>query len=655
MRFLQALTCVGIVLASSFAQAQTGITSYIDGFDGGNPAPTVFHQIVAGDFEDGDGDTDVERQGWRAVRMANLESFGGALTNRNGGGFGTNANAEGDNYIRLDTDRTTAPAGVPDSFVVGELPGQYNIFQFDLRYDAFPPEDPNNPGSGLIEPRLQGAAFFQGGVTRSANYLSNSELQALKDANDTSFHTYTIVRDFNSSDWGAVQDVLRVDPADGISRFDAVGTSAVLGTKFTIDNIVLGRTTSTEAFPAIEVSVPNIIKNGDVSAVSNAVFTVDRPDTFDINGGNGHYGPFRGSSGDVDHWTPYNNNPNGIVEAVNGPDGTGLNLTHSTLGIQGSWYLDTHWNGGTEQFSLNSAAGYLNGMMQTDILNGVTIDPGKTYELRFDLDFLDRPSSNPNTTFTVALTTGADPTDLGSTVTGGVFSQNVGVLTTGDTHTLTISGADLLAAQNGSNPVNLVLQTVNTSGIFGFPGGTVVPDDHRDVQTVSQMNPDNFFLGVEFTSQPGDVNKDGVVTQADVALAELYLAGNGGESAAKRQDDLFNAPSAPFRSEILASLNLNDFNLDNTGASMDYFDQADVDAIAALVTTGPGDFDGDGDVDGADFLGWQRSAPSQIPVWQANYGVGALSAASAVPEPTAFVLTGLFALTAVTAHGRRRS
>ncbi|MEQ8211382.1 MAG: hypothetical protein RH917_16275 [Lacipirellulaceae bacterium] len=652
MKFLQALTCIGVLLVASSAQAQTGITSFIDGFDGGTPAPTVFHQTVAGDFEDGDGDTDVERQGWRPVRMANLESFGGALTNRNGGGFGTNTTGEGDNYIRLDTDRTTALPGVPDNFVVGELPGQFNVFQFDLRYDQFPPEDPNNPGSGLIEPRLKGAAFFQGAVTRSANFLSNSGLQALKDANDTSFHTYTIVRDFNSSDWGAVQDVLRVDPADGISRFDAVGTSAVLGTKFTIDNIVLGRTTSTEAFPAIPVSVQNIVKNGDVSAVSNAVFTVDRPDTFDITGGNGNYGPFRGSSGDVDHWTPYNNNPNGIVEAVNGPDGTGLNLTHSTLGIQGSWYLDTHWNGGTEQFSLNSAAGYVNGMMQADILNGVTIDAGKTYELRFDLDFLDRPSANPNTTFTVALTTGADPTDLGSTVTGGVFSQNVGLLTTGDTHTLSISGADLLAAQNGSNPVNLVLQTVNTTGIFGFPNGTVVPDDHRDPQTVTQMNPDNFFLGQVFTPQAGDVNKDGVVTQADVNLATDYLNGNGGETAAKRQNDLANAPSAPFASEILASLNLTDFDL--TGD--DFFDQADVDAIAALVTTSPGDFDGNGDFDGADFLGLQQTDASQIPDWEASYGTSSTVASNAaVPEPTSLALVAFLSFTVVTTSGRLRS
>jgi hypothetical protein len=58
----------------------------------------------------------------------------------------------------------------------------------------------------------------------------------------------------------------------------------------------------------------------------------------------------------------------------------------------------------------------------------------------------------------------------------------------------------------------------------------------------------------------------------------------------------------------------------------------------------PGDFDLDGDVDGRDFLLWQRgSSPDPLSAndladWQANYGVGALAvssavAASQVPEP----------------------
>jgi hypothetical protein len=47
-----------------------------------------------------------------------------------------------------------------------------------------------------------------------------------------------------------------------------------------------------------------------------------------------------------------------------------------------------------------------------------------------------------------------------------------------------------------------------------------------------------------------------------------------------------------------------------------------------------GDFDADGDVDGRDFLVWQRNpSVGDLADWQANYGMGELSASTAVPEP----------------------
>jgi fibronectin-binding autotransporter adhesin len=63
-----------------------------------------------------------------------------------------------------------------------------------------------------------------------------------------------------------------------------------------------------------------------------------------------------------------------------------------------------------------------------------------------------------------------------------------------------------------------------------------------------------------------------------------------------------------------------------------------VTTLGAPITT-PGDFDNDGDVDGRDFLVWQRNtAVGDLADWQANYGTGALTAAvaassTAVPEP----------------------
>ena len=69
-----------------------------------------------------------------------------------------------------------------------------------------------------------------------------------------------------------------------------------------------------------------------------------------------------------------------------------------------------------------------------------------------------------------------------------------------------------------------------------------------------------------------------------------------------------------------------------TGASFDR---------SAFETEGvTGDFDGDDDVDGRDFLAWQRGespnplSSSDLLDWQGNYGFGPLAATTAVPEPS---------------------
>jgi len=74
----------------------------------------------------------------------------------------------------------------------------------------------------------------------------------------------------------------------------------------------------------------------------------------------------------------------------------------------------------------------------------------------------------------------------------------------------------------------------------------------------------------------------------------------------------------------------------------------------------PGDFDSDQDVDGADFLKWQRNfgAPgydaASLATWKANFGATAAAAAvGAVPEPVGALL-GLMAAGAVAAVRRRQ-
>jgi hypothetical protein len=81
-------------------------------------------------------------------------------------------------------------------------------------------------------------------------------------------------------------------------------------------------------------------------------------------------------------------------------------------------------------------------------------------------------------------------------------------------------------------------------------------------------------------------------------------------------------------------------------------------SVSTLVlhSTGlPGDFDVDGDVDGNDFLVWQRNqSVGNLADWRAHFGVGGASpAADAVPEPSSLALA-LACAAAVAGAGRRR-
>lgn len=89
-------------------------------------------------------------------------------------------------------------------------------------------------------------------------------------------------------------------------------------------------------------------------------------------------------------------------------------------------------------------------------------------------------------------------------------------------------------------------------------------------------------------------------------------------------------------------------------AGFDNFNPADKPVLNITLLT-PGDFNLDGDVDGNDFLKWQRGespdplSASDLLDWQNNYGTTAtLAAITSVPEPTTlcFVLLGALGLLA---------
>ena len=159
------------------------------------------------------------------------------------------------------------------------------------------------------------------------------------------------------------------------------------------------------------------------------------------------------------------------------------------------------------------------------------------------------------------------------------FSPHIGpyggwniVVTNRDTGTLVLSvpGVEALVEQTPQNHYIELIATSNdqvsydnirlelAQGVEPFP--EIVAD------------PPDLFIPV------GDVSKDGVLNGADLALARAYLSGDGGESAADRQEVLISSHGYT-SAEALAELNLTDFDLNGD----DFFDAADVAIIEALV------------------------------------------------------------------------
>jgi len=145
--------------------------------------------------------------------------------------------------------------------------------------------------------------------------------------------------------------------------------------------------------------------------------------------------------------------------------------------------------------------------------------------------------------------------------------------------------------------------------VFDPATGTIIYSE------LEAMNPGIFNPGTQVIFTRGDINGDGVVNSSDIT-------------------DLADAIAAPTA--------LLDEWYDLTADGV--INNDDLTELQGIIGTTPGDFDGDGDVDGTDFLVWQRTdgSSSGLSDWQNNYGSGSLVALStsstSVPEPTSLIL-----------------
>lgn len=109
-----------------------------------------------------------------------------------------------------------------------------------------------------------------------------------------------------------------------------------------------------------------------------------------------------------------------------------------------------------------------------------------------------------------------------------------------------------------------------------------------------------------------------------------------------------------------SSINLPDLSAFNRGWQIN--STATAISLQVVSLGSSGDYDHDGDVDGADLLVWQRggslspNSPADLVAWRTNFGFGAVTpAATAVPEPSSRLLFSFTLAVAAAAKTRRRS
>jgi len=260
------------------------------------------------------------------------------------------------------------------------------------------------------------------------------------------------------------------------------------------------------------------------------------------------------------------------------------------------------------------------------------------------------------------------PNDLGGTVTGNGITLTYG----GDIPNITEAsyGTDSLNRYNFFTPQSLVNTAdwgqcnepfefnCDSSGIMevgarSSSAGIHEPDPDTSIEidvsglTIGKTYRLQFLMDLVAETRIMTIVHDGQSTPW-LSTGELLTEGdNGLEGGAIAAN--FDHPGHDGLDEHGHSV-LAEFTADATTATFSilatHFSRAVINAVALAEVTSPGllgDFDGDTDVDGADFLLWQRDPSNKnLSDWENNYGsVSAGATLGVVPEPSSFGLAFL--------------
>jgi hypothetical protein len=237
-------------------------------------------------------------------------------------------------------------------------------------------------------------------------------------------------------------------------------------------------------------------------------------------------------------------------------------------------------------------------------------------------------------------------------------------------------------------PIPLGDTYIRTQGIV-LPDPNTPENDGGNLVVTARVNPNTLSGYLMYFDVGGNLNIqildqgatfdigttfDAPFNAGSEVVIELNVIGNQLNGYAWLADDPAGKPAEP---QVTATDNTYAAGLaglafaeDDFGTSAFYRYAAAQDAPFIDADPSNGDFDGDGDIDGADFLTWQRGLGltgqvdattgdadddgdvdvADLALWQSHFGgTPSVAAVSAVPEPTALALClgGAFSLVAI--------
>lgn len=218
---------------------------------------------------------------------------------------------------------------------------------------------------------------------------------------------------------------------------------------------------------------------------------------------------------------------------------------------------------------------------------------------------------------------------------GNQFEDNFLRSPTGSTVTLTLED---LPGHTAINLEFLFAAIDSLDGTGNFPSG----DFFKITLDGNQIFRESFANALESQIQ-SYVPPPGVELARHV---DLGFGGPGSFPLSVFTDSAYNLGADPNFANLphSASTAVFTFEMEGPGVQPLTDESWAIDNLRVTLTTLPGDFDFDSDVDGIDFLKWQQGesttplSPEDLADWEAYYGFGPFATATAVPEPASWLL-----------------